>query len=151
MKAPLLLRIAAVITFLYFAGHTSGIPWTPAVGPAETPVLEAMKSHSFDALGFKRTYWDFYVGFGVIISVYMLLQAVVLWQLGSLAKVDALRVRPIVATFLVAFIINAVFAWKYFFAIPVVMTIAIAVCLALAFVAAGQRAGDQHAPSTERL
>jgi hypothetical protein len=53
MKAPLLLRIAAVITFLYFAGHTAGIPWTPAAGPEEMPVLEAMKSHSFEVLGFK--------------------------------------------------------------------------------------------------
>jgi hypothetical protein len=74
MKAPLLLRIAAVITFLYFAGHTAGMPWTPAVGPAELPVLEAMKSHSFNAEGFTRTYWDFYFGFGAIISGYLLVQ-----------------------------------------------------------------------------
>ena len=54
MKAPLFLRIAAVITFLYFAGHTAGIPWTPAVGPNELPVLEAMKNQTFEAEGFKR-------------------------------------------------------------------------------------------------
>src|ERR1017187_4088824 len=99
MKAWLLLRIAAVLTILYFAGHTSGVPWTPAVGPQEMPVLEAMKGHSFEIEGAKRTYWDFYFGFGVIISDFMLVQAVVLWQLGSLAKTDPLRVRPIVAAF----------------------------------------------------
>jgi hypothetical protein len=125
MKASLLLRIAAVVTFLYLAGHTAGIPWTPAVGPKEIPVLEAMKGHSFDAEGFKRTYWDFYFGFGVIISGFLLVQAVVLWQLGSLAKTDALRIRPIVASFFVAFIVNAVLAWKYFFAVPAVMAVAI--------------------------
>ena len=147
MKAPLLLRIAAVITFLYFAGHTAGIPWTPAVGPEEIPVLEAMKSHSFETVGFKRTYWDFYFGFGVIISGYLLVQAVVLWQLGSLARVDSLRVRPIVASFLVAFAVNAVLAWKYFFAVPVLMAVAISVCLALAFVVAGRsNAAQQGAP-----
>jgi hypothetical protein len=138
MKASLLLRIAAVLTFLYFAGHTAGMPWTPAAGPEELPLLGAMKSHSFDADGFKRTYWDFYFGFGVIISAFVLMQAVVLWQLGSLAKVDALRVRPIVASFCVTFIVNAVLSWKYFFAIPVVMSVAISICLALAFVMAGR-------------
>jgi len=138
MKSSTFLRIASIITLLYFAGHTSGMPWTPDVGPGAVPVLEAMKSHSFDAMGSTRTYWDFYFGFGVIISLYLLMQAVVLWQLGSLAKTDALRVRPIVASFFVAFIVNTVLARKYFFVLPVVMSVAISVCLALAFVTAGR-------------
>ena len=138
MKAPLLLRIAAVITFLYFAGHTAGIPWTPGLGPGERPVIEAMKSHPFDMDGFRRTYWDLYFGFGLIISGYLLVQAVVLWQIGSLAKTDPLRVRPIVASFFVAFLVNAVLSWKYFFAIPLIMAVAISVCLALAVVMAGR-------------
>src|SRR5437763_6264408 len=120
MKSSTFLRIASIITLLYFAGHTSGIPWTPDVGPGAMAVLEAMKSHSFDAMGSTRTYWDFYFGFGVIISLYLLTQAVVLWQLGYLAKTDALRVRPIVAVFFVAFIANTVLAWKYFFVLPVI-------------------------------
>lgn len=138
MKSSTFLRIASVITLLYFAGHTAGMPWTPADGPSERPLLEAMKAHSFDALGSQRTYWDFYFGFGVIISVYLLVQAVVLWQLGSLATTQASRVRPITASFFVAFIVNAFLAWKYFFAIPVIMTIAISACLAVAFVLAGR-------------
>ena len=150
MKVPLLLRIAAVITFLYFAGHTAGIPWTPAVGPTEMPVLEAMKSHTFDVEGFTRTYWDFYFGFGVIISVYVLVLAVVLWQLGSLAQTDAVRIRPIIASIFVAFVVNAVLAWKYFFAVPVVVTVAISVCLALAFVMAGRSKAAQPGAPADR-
>jgi len=88
--------------------------------------------------GFRRTYWDLYFGFGLIISGYLLVQAVVLWQIGSLAKTDPLRVRPVVASFFVAFLVNAVFSWKYFFAIPLIMAVAISVCLALAFVMAGR-------------
>ena len=141
MKATLLLRIAAVITFLYFAGHAAGFPWTPGLGPAERPVLEAMKSHTFDMDGFRRTYWDLYFGFGLIVSVCLLLQAVVLWQLASLARTDSLRVRPIVASFFVAFVVNAVLSWKYFFAIPAFMCAAISICLALAFVMAGRSKG----------
>jgi hypothetical protein len=149
MNASLLLRIAAVITFLYFAGHTAGIPWTPAVGLEETPVLEAMKDHLFEVEGLNRTYWDFYFGFGAIISGFLLVQAVVLWQLGSLAKTDAFRVRPIVASFFVAFVVNAVLTWKYFFALPVIMAIAISVCLALAFLIAGRSKAAQPGVPTD--
>ena len=136
MKPSVLLRIAAVINFLYFAAHTAGIPWTPARGPAELAVLEAMRTDNFEAGGFARTYWDFYVGFGVAISGFLLVQAVALWQLASLAKSDAARLRPIVASLLVAFAFNVVVAWKYFFPVPAVMAAAIVLCLALALLAA---------------
>ena len=133
MNASLFLRIAAVLTFLYFAGHTSGIPWTPAVGPQEVPVLDAMKGHSFDVVGSARSYWDFYYGFGITISALLLGMAVVLWQVGSLARTDAMRVRPMVATLFVVFVIDAFLAWKYFFIIPLVNAVAICVCLAVAY------------------
>jgi len=45
-----------------------------------------MKSQHFLAQGATRTYWDFYFGFGVLIGVFLLIQAVALWQIGSLAK-----------------------------------------------------------------
>jgi hypothetical protein len=137
MKAFHLLRIAAIVTLLYCAGHTSGMPWTPYTGPEATTVLESMKSHSFEADGFKGTYWDLYFGFGLIISVYLLVQAVVLWQVASLAKTEAVRVRPIVVSFIIAFVINAALSWRYFFVVPVVMAGLIALCLAVALVLAG--------------
>ena len=102
------------------------------------PVLEGMRGHGFEVMGFRRTYWDFYFGFGVTISAFLLTQAVVLWQLGSLAKTEAFRVRPIIASFFAGFAVNVVLAWKYFFAVPVAITIVISVCLALAFVSAGR-------------
>jgi hypothetical protein len=56
MTPSLLLRIAAVITLLYCVGHTMGMPWTPAAGPQEAAVLEAMKTTQFDTMGSTRTY-----------------------------------------------------------------------------------------------
>ena len=138
MKASLLLRIAALITLLFFAGHTAGIPWTPALGPDEVRVVEAMKGPSFDVVGSTRTYWDFYFGFGVTISYLLLLEAVVLWQMGGLAKTMAARLRPVIAVFFLGFVVNTYLAAKYFFVIPLVMSIVIAVLLALAFYAAGK-------------
>jgi hypothetical protein len=84
----IMLRVASVITFLYFAGHTLGIPWTPAVGPQEVTLLESMKSHHFDAMGFSRTYWNFYYGFGLVISGYLPCRP---WCYGNLRRVR----RPI--------------------------------------------------------
>src|ERR1700733_843539 len=99
MKAFHFLRLASVVTLLYCAGHTAGMPWTPYTDSEATSVLETMKGHNFEAEGFKGTYWDLYFGFGLIISVYLLVQAALLWQVGSLARTDALRVRPIVISF----------------------------------------------------
>lgn len=136
MKTSTLLRIAAVLMFLYFAGHTAGAPWTPGEAPADVAVVDAMKSDHFPVIGMSRSYWDFYFGFGLIISVMQLLQAVLLWQLGTLAKTDAARLRPIIAVFCLSLVVNAILSWMYFFPIPVVMAVLIAICLALAFVSA---------------
>jgi hypothetical protein len=133
MTTSLMLRIAAAITLLYFTGHTLGSPWIPAAGPLEASVVEAMKTHQFEALGSSRTYWDFYYGFGWAISGFLLLQAVVLWQLAGLARTSPPTLRPIIAAFLASFALNAFVAWKFFFAVPAAMAVAIAACLAIAF------------------
>jgi len=83
-------------------------------------------------MGVSRTYWDFYVGFGLFISVCLLLQAAVLWQLGSIAKENAIQVRPLVGTFVLAYVGCAVLAWRFIFTIPVVFSVGIAVCLVAA-------------------
>ena len=150
MKAFHFLRIAAALTLIYCAGHTSGMPWTPYTDPEATSVLETMKSHSFEAEGFKGTYWDLYFGFGLVISVYLLVQAVVLWQTASLARTDAVRVRPIVVSFFIAFVINTALSWKYFFVVPVVMAGLIAICMAIALVLAGRMQSAERSDSSDK-
>jgi hypothetical protein len=135
-QPSILLRTAAVLTLLYGVGHTIGAPWTPATGPREAAVIEAMKSVRFDAMGSSRSYWDFYVGFGAVISGYLAVQALVLWQLGTLARTEAARISPIIATFFAGFVVNAVLVWSFFFAPPLILAVAIAACLGLAFVRA---------------
>jgi hypothetical protein len=137
MNLPLLLRIASILTLLFAAGHTIGglSFWSPA---GETEVLRAMRSFHFDAGGVSRTYLDFYLGFGYILSVYLLLQAVTLWQLASIAKSDAFRIRPLIASFVLASIASAALSWRFIFVVPVVCSAAIAACLGLAFYVAGK-------------
>lgn len=140
MTTTLWLRIAALVTLLHCAGHTMGMPWTPATGPQQTAVIEAMKSVRFDALGSERTYWQFYFGFGLIISVYLAVQSAVLWLMAGLAKRDSGRLRPIVAAFFIASALNAVLAWKFFFSVAFFITTAVSLSLALAFALA--RSGE---------
>jgi hypothetical protein len=133
MKPTLFLRIASILTVLLFAGHTSGYPWTPATGEQEMAAVAQMKAHAFDVAGAMRTYWDFYVGFGLAISVLMLAIGVALWQVAAMAKKNAGNLRPIMVTFFLAFVITAILDLQYFFVIPLVFAIAISICLGLAF------------------
>jgi hypothetical protein len=150
MKAFHFLRIAAVLTLLYCAGHTSGMPWTPYTTAEATSVVETMKTHRFAEQGFQGTYWDLYMGFGLVISLYLLLQAVLLWQVASLAKTEARRVRPIVVSFLIAFVINVALSWKYFFIIPVVLAGLTAICLAIALALAARPPAAQRTDSADK-
>jgi len=81
MKASMFYRIAAVLLLLFAVGHESGFPWSD---PQWGVDLGPMRSTHFDILGSSRTYWDFYVAFGLFVTVFLLLAVVLAWQLSSL-------------------------------------------------------------------
>src|ERR1041385_7549348 len=110
------LRIAAILTFLLVAGHTtSGLQfWSP---PGETQVLSAMRSFHFDAAGVSRTYFDFYLGFGFMNSVLLVAQGIILLQLAS-SRVATVGIRPVIGTFIVASAAGAILSWRFTFIIP---------------------------------
>jgi hypothetical protein len=133
MRASIFLRIASIITFLYCAGHTLGYPWTPAAGGREMATVQSMRSHQFDVIGSMRSFWDFYIGFGLVVSGFMIAVAVVLWQMASLDRRGVNGLRPMIATFLITFVINTIFDIQFFFVIPTVMAIVISILLGIAF------------------
>jgi hypothetical protein len=141
VNAILLLRTASVVALLFAVGHTSGSPWTPSEEPGAASVVEAMKSVSFDVMGTNRSYWEFYFGFGLSISVYMFAQAVFLWLLASLAKTQPASVRPFLAVLLVSYAANGFLAWRYFFVLPLVLSVVMVICLSLALLASRPRVG----------
>lgn len=134
VKAPILLRVASIVSLVFAGGHSLGgtQSWSP---PGETEVLRAMRTFRFDVEGVSRTYWDFYFGFGLSISVFLLAQAVVLWQLAAVSKKDPVLVRPIIAIFFLSAVANAILSQRFFFTVPLALGMTIAVCLGLAFVA----------------
>lgn len=125
------LRVSAIVALLFALGHTLGglKGWAPIASPA----LEAMRSASFAAEGVTRTYDDFYRGFGFSLSVFMLLEAIVLWQLAGLATQAA--VRPIVGAFAAASLATTAIAWAFIMPVPAVFSTALTVCLGAAFYA----------------
>ena len=135
MKTRLALRIASILTFLFAVGHSLGgmKSWSPA---GDNDVLRAMRSVHFNAAGVSRTYLDFYMGFGWTLSIFLLLQAVLLWQLATIAGTDPQSVRPSIAAFFVATLASAVVSWELILPTPVIFSAAIAICLGVAFFAA---------------
>jgi len=125
------LRIAAVIAALYAAGHTAGRPWTPTHDPLAQGVVVAMREVHFSAVGLTRSYWDFYQGFGVALSVLLAMEAILLWQLAGLARSGA-AYRAMTITHLVGFLVLGVVASRFIFALPLWLSLAIAACLGVA-------------------
>lgn len=141
MRTVLFLRIASVLTLIHAALHTLGGVFGGAAPGVQQATVAVMKANEFAAMGAMRSYWDFYRGFGLMISVFLTMEGVVFWQLGSLAKTDALRLRPVLATFLVGYLGAAMVSYRYFFAAPVITEILIALCLGLAIASAREAAG----------
>jgi len=131
-----LYRVSAVLIALLGLGHSSGYPWSD---PAWGVDLHAVQGTHFNVLGSTRTYWQFYIGFGLSISVLLLLPAITAWQLGDApAQVGQRRITAwaLVLSFAAITALDCVF----FFVIPIVLSAAITVCLATASLLASTRA-----------
>jgi hypothetical protein len=122
-------RIAAVLLLLFDAGHTSGFPWSD---PKWGVDLGSMRSTHFDILGSSRTYWDFYVGFGLSVTVFLLLAVVLAWQLGGLPAETLAMMRGVAWAFALCFAAITVVSWRYLFIIPVAFSIVTTLCLTAA-------------------
>jgi len=132
MKPTIYLRIASVLTFVHSVLHTiGGVFGAPPPGPGEA-AAEAMRSNHFLFMGVTRSYWEFHRGLGLTVTIFLTAEAIVFWQLGSLARTDATRLRPIMATFMVGYLAFAVNSYIYFFPVPIVFEFLIALCLGLA-------------------
>jgi hypothetical protein len=135
MTTTIWLRISAVISLLFTLGHTIGglTRWSPM---GDNAVLQAMSTVHFETMGVSRTYLDFFMAFGWSLSVAMLMQSVLLWQVASLARTEAARVRPLVLVFALATVASGIIAWRLIFPLPALFSAVLVVCLAAAFVVA---------------
>jgi hypothetical protein len=131
-NASLPLRISSVISLFFAVAHTLGgvqQSWSPN---GETAVLASMRTFRFDVMGVSRSYLEFYRGFGFLLAIYLVLQAVLLWQLGTLARADSALARPLIRSFFVASLPIGVVSWAFLFPMPVYFDAALTACLAWA-------------------
>jgi hypothetical protein len=124
-----LYRIAGILILLLAIGHSAGYPWSD---PAWGVDLHTIQASHFNVLGFSRTYWDFYVGFGLSISVLLAPLAMLAWRLGSVPTESLPVLRGMAWTLALCFAGLTVLDWMYFFTIPIALSALTTLCLAAA-------------------
>jgi hypothetical protein len=134
MTTTFMLRVASAISALFAIGHSLGglQKWSPF---GDNPVIRAMAGTHFHTMGGSRSYLDFYLGLGWTITVFMVLQTVLLWQLASLARTNLAQARAMILPFALAALATGILAWRLIDPIPAAFSAALLVALLFAWFA----------------
>lgn len=123
MKPWIWLRALAVLLAIFAVGHTLGTA-APKVtrGPGEAVVFAAMQDFRFPVMGFQRTYWEFYRGFALIISLQLLLMMAFAWQVSTISRHSRRLALPLAITLQLGCLGLMILAWMFFFGAPIVLS-----------------------------
>ena len=146
MKPVIWLRIASILTLIHSILHTIGAVFGKPPAGTATMVAATMRL-SFPVFGVVRSYADFYRGMGLGITILVTMDAVILWLLASMAKSDAAGIRPILAVFLMGYLVLALNSYTFILSGPVINELLIVVCLGAAIFSA-KRTDDHAEPRT---
>jgi hypothetical protein len=131
VRPAIFYRIASVLLLLFAALHTFGFRQTdPQWGVGS--LISLMRSIHFDIMGTSRTYWDFFVGFGLFFTIFLVFTAVLVWQLGGLSRQSLAIMRGTAWALVICFAAVTILAFRYTFVVPIVLSILILVCLTAA-------------------
>jgi hypothetical protein len=112
-------RLATYVLVIFCALHTAGgMISQQSMGPDADVVFNAMKSVHFNAMGTTVTWYGFWFGFGLTVSVFLLLCAVVAWELDRVSPENWPAVSVIAWALAASQGATAVLSWIYFFAGP---------------------------------
>jgi hypothetical protein len=132
MKNITAFRSASVLLFIFCVMHTAGgMLAQKSLGPASDAVFDAMKRTHFDFNGADSTWYGFWFGFGLTTSIFLLLSAIVAWELERIPSELWPGLKVIAWAFVCSHVANTVLAWKYFFAGPGVFGVLISLLLAV--------------------
>ncbi len=123
-----LYKIASLLILLFAAGHTLGFRRSDPRWGVDS-LLASMRSIHFDTQGFNRTYWDFFSGFGLFVSLLLVFAAVVAWQLGGLPPAQFAFMRTLAWALAICFVLLTILSWRYFFLAPLIFSAIISLCL----------------------
>jgi hypothetical protein len=121
MSARILYRISSGLLVLFALGHTIGFRHVDPSWNANA-VVNGMRSVSFDVQGFHRSYWDFFSGFGLFVSVFFVFAAVLAWEFGSMSQERLLAIPMQRWSFAICFVLIAILSWRYFFLAPDILS-----------------------------
>jgi len=129
VKSAIYLRIAALLTLIHAILHTvGGVFGKPSPGTAAM-VVATMQANRISIMGANRSYADFYFGFGIGITIFMTVLAILTWHLSNLAKERRPGIRPMIVVLMVGSAAFAIDSYFYFFAAPVITEFLIATYL----------------------
>jgi hypothetical protein len=121
-------HIATYLLITFSFGHTvGGLLSEHSYGPDGDAVFASMKAVHFGFQGADCTFYGIYMGFGLMVTVFLLLSASVTWILAESKPADRAALRPIAWALFLAYVPTAVLSWVYFFAGPGVFSTATAV------------------------
>jgi hypothetical protein len=126
-------RLAAYLLVLFCAGHTAGgmLAQQP-ISPEADAVFAMMKSVKFEFHGGQCSWYGFWLGFGLMVSAFLLLSAVIAWQLDRVPPAAWKPVAPIAWALFASHLVNVYLSWRYFFPGPGVFSTLIVVLLGVA-------------------
>lgn len=131
MKPAIFYRIASVLLLLFAALHTFGFRQVDPKWGVDS-LINLMQSIHFDIMGTSRTYWDFFVGFGLFFSVFLVFAAVLAWQLAGLPHQTLARMRGTAWALVICFATVTILSLRYAFIFPIAFSILILLCLTAA-------------------
>lgn len=139
MKATVWFRVSAIVLLIFAAGHTFGfLAFKPPTAEG-LAVLNAMNSVYFQVGHSSFSYGRFYVGFGLFITAAQLFAAFLAWHLGAMARRGSPDVAVLGWSLVVLQLVGVGISLVYIAARPAVLSVGVAVCLAIATRLARQR------------
>ncbi len=134
-------RLAAYLLVLYTLGHTLGaVVQTPHFGAESDAVVAAMRSVPLVSQGAGCTWYGFYRGFGLLVSIYFAVSCFMAWHLGGASDGDRGALVPLGWALFVSHAAGLVLACAYFFPAPMIFSGAITALLGLGCIRATRRA-----------
>ena len=113
-------------------------PWNSSAqgdaGPRRGSRVCGHAGFSFSCDGFERTYWEFYRGFALIISLQLLLMMAFAWQASTISRHSRRLALPLAITLQLGCVGLAILGWMFFFGAPIVLSVVAVICSTVAVV-----------------
>ena len=146
-----MLRSAAIVYALFTLGHTvGGMLGDTHRGPQQAALFAAMRAYSFDVQGATRSYWDFYRGFGFMVSVLLTFTAALCWILGDIGRTHPREARRVLFIVVPAMAATAWLSFVDFFAAPAAFSLVGVALLIASTIALGNEASHERPPEISR-